>query len=129
MSVFAGIVATVVCLFYDVFYREGTNYHPSDYINVSSLIFGVNLLFVVIGAIYYFFVRSGKKAETVFIVLFLLLTAFSIWRAEGIHMLPDSHENSEFRTLFAGVIGIMGICAFILIPVFYHSKKFEESVV
>lgn len=128
-SVFAGIVATVVCLFFDVFYREGTNYHPADLINVSSLIFGVNLIFAVIGAIYYFFVRSGKSAEIAFIVIFFALTALCIWKVTGANMWPDAKENSEYRTLFSAIIGIMGICAFVLIPFFYHSKKFEEAVV
>src|SRR5947208_10602161 len=59
-GVFVGFVSTLVCLFYNVLYRNSTGFLPADIINVSSLIFAVNLLFLVIGVIYYFFLKIGR---------------------------------------------------------------------
>jgi hypothetical protein len=128
-SVFAGLIATVICLFYDIFFRESTNYHPADYINVSSLIFGVNLLFLVFGIIYYLFLSSMKKGETVFIILMVLLTAISMWGTLGINSMPTHELNMDFRGLLGGTVVIIGLCAFALVPYLYHSKKFEENVI
>ena len=54
-GVFVGFVSTIIALVYNIFYRDETGYLPADIINVSSLIFAMNLIFWVIGIIYYFF--------------------------------------------------------------------------
>jgi hypothetical protein len=126
-SVFVGFFATIVCLIYNIIFRESTGYLPADFINVSSLIFAVNLIFLVIGLLYFFFLRSFKRADVVFEILFGLLTIFCAWRAAHAHMENNPILTSEFRTLLVGVIIIMGIGAE-LVPLLFHNKKFEDAV-
>jgi hypothetical protein len=126
-GVFVGIITTLVCLFYDAIYRESTRFSLGPIINVSTLIFVVNLIFLVISLIYYAFLKAFKR-DIIFTIVFALLTVFFIWRALGVHRTPDPHLNAEFKQLLLGVIIIMGIGASFLIPYLFHSKKFEEHV-
>ena len=126
-SVFIGFFATVVCLIYNIIFRQSTGYQPADFINVSSLIFAVNLIFFVIGMVYFFFLRSFKKADVVFEILFGLLTIFCAWRASYAHMENSRILSSEFRTLLIGVIIIMGV-GVELVPLLFRNKKFEDAV-
>lgn len=125
-AVFVGFFATVVCLIYNIIFRESTGYQPADYINVSSLIFAINLIFLVIGILYFVFLRSFKKGDVVFEVLFALLTLFCAWRADSAHMI-NPKLTSEFRTLLIGTIIIMGIGTF-SIPFLFRNKKFIDAV-
>ena len=127
-SVFTGIFVTLATMFYDLAFVEYMKYPLSAIINVSSLIFGVNLVFLVIGAVYYFFLHYFKKGDTFFIVLFVLLTAFLVLKAWAIHRTDDVNVNSQFHYLLSGIIIITGIGAFFVIPYLFHSKKFEEHV-
>jgi hypothetical protein len=126
-SVFVGFFATLLCLIYNIIFRESTDYLPADWINVSSLIFAVNLIFLVAGLLYFFFLRSFKKGDLVFEILFGLLTIFCAWRASYAHMENSRLLSSEFRTLLIGVIIIMGV-GIELVPLLFHNKKFEDAV-
>lgn len=125
-AVFVGFFATIVCLIYNIIFRESTGYQPADYINVSSLIFAINLIFLVIGILYFVFLRSFKKGDVVFEILFAVLTIFCAWRADQAHM-QNPTLTSEFRTLLIGTIIIMGIGT-VLIPFFFRNKKFVDAV-
>ena len=125
-SVFVGFFATLVCLIYNIIFRESTGYQPADYINVSSLIFAINLIFLIAGLLYFFFLRSFRKGDMIFEILFGLLTIFFAWRASHAHLL-NPKLSSEFRTLLMGVIVIMGI-GIELVPLLFHNKKFEDAV-
>lgn len=126
-SVFVGFFATLLCLIYNIIFRESTGYLPADWINVSSLIFAVNLIFLVAGLLYFFFLRSFKKGDLVFEILFGLLTIFCAWRASYAHMENSRLLSSGFRTLLIGVIIIMGV-GIELVPLLFHNKKFEDAV-
>lgn len=126
-SVFVGFIATIVCLIYNIIIRESTGYRPADFINVSSLIFVINTVFLIIGLLYFFFIRSFKKGDIVFEVLFGLLVVFSAWKAAHATMLNNPTLTSEFRTLLVGIIIIMGI-GIELIPYLSHNKKFVDAV-
>lgn len=126
-SLFVGIVATILCMGYDVFYRDSTSFPLSDYINVSNLIFAVNLLFLLFGAVYYLFTRF-RKGEIFFVVLFLLLTGALVFLAAGIHRSNVPLLNTEFHQLFLPMVIIIGLLAALGIPYLYHSRKFEEHV-
>ena len=123
-----GFMATVVCLIYNIIYRNSTGYPLNFFINVSSLIFFVNILFPVIGVIYYGFISSFKKADIFFTILFVLITVFLIWRTELIRRTDDDLLNMQFRNLLLGIVIILGISASIFIPLLYHSKKFTDAV-
>jgi len=123
-----GFMATIVCLVYNIIYRDSTGFPLSFFINVSTLIFLVNVLFPVIGIIYYGFISAFKKADVLFIILFILLTGFFIWRTELIRRTNDHLLNTEFRNLLLGIVIILGVSASIFIPLLYHNKKFEDAV-
>jgi uncharacterized membrane protein YqjE len=125
-GVFAGFVATVICLIYNILYRDATGFILADIINVSSLIFGVNILFVLIGLIYFVFQRFFKKSTLVFAAVFLLATLFCLWKTAGVHRSSDYEVTEQFRGLLSGIVIIMGVCAVFLMPFSFHYKKFEE---
>ena len=127
-GVFAGFVGTVICLIYNVVYRGESGYTPSALINVSSLIFAVNLLFVVIGLIYFVFLRYVPQGNLLFIVLFLVLTLFCLLETSGVHRSDIAADNAHFKVLLSGVIIILGTSAAVLMPWSYNDKRFEEHV-
>jgi len=121
-ALFTGILATMVCFAYDIYYRMATAYGPSDYINVSSIIFVVNILLLVGGVVYYAFKCWSGKGDLIYTVFFLLLIGFCIWKTVGIHRFNDLRLNREFIQLLGGTILIIGI-AFLCIPYFFNNKK------
>lgn len=123
-----GFMATIVCLIYNIIYRDSTGYPLNVFINVSSIIFFVNILFPVIGIIYYSFIASLKKADIIFTIVFISITAFCIWRTEMTRRTSDHLLNIEFRNLLLGIVIILGVSASIFIPLLYHSKQFEDAV-
>ena len=126
-GLFVGIIATIFCLFYNIFYRQGTGFEPADLINVSSLIFAVNLLFWVLGIIYYLFIKAFKKGDAIFFIVFLLFIVFCIWKSLAANRNDIQADNIHFRGLLTGIIVIIGIGT-LLIPFLYHSERFEREV-
>jgi hypothetical protein len=127
-GLFAGIASTFICIIYNIVYRGQTSYGLFAFINVSSLIFLVNLLFVAIGLIYYCFIRFAKRGDLIFAIVFILLSVLFIVKIPAIHRVNDAALNSEFHHLMIAMVVIMGIAAAIGIPVLYNSKRFEEEV-
>lgn len=127
-GLFVGIIATVICMIYNISYRDHTRFPLSDVINVSSLIFVINLIFLLIGAVYYGFLKMVKKGDLAFIIVFVLLTIFLAWRATSVHRSDDPIYNMEFHHLLLAMIGITGIFASFGIPFLYHNKAFRRSV-
>ncbi|WP_431210585.1 hypothetical protein ACQ86N_32050 [Puia sp. P3] len=127
-GLFVGIIDTVICLAYNIFYRDFTGYVPSEFINVSSLIFGINLVLLIIGMIYYLFKRVARGGDAIFGVVFLAVTLFLAWKTEMIQRFADVHVNHEFRGLLLGIVLICGVSAACL-PLFYNSRKFNEFAI
>lgn len=127
-GLFVGIMATVLCLAYNIFYRDSTGFALSNYINVSSLIFAVNLLFFLLGAVYYGFLRMAKTGERIFMVVFLLLTVVLAYLSGQIHRSDNPQLNSQFHQLLLPMVIAMGLLAALGIPFLYHNKKFEDAV-
>ena len=127
-SLFVGFFTTILCLIYDIIYRDKTGFPLSDIINVSSLIFVVNLLFFGIGFIYFEFVKRSRKGEFVFIGLFLLLIILGAIGAESVVRSPDHELTLQFRGLLLGVIIIIGV-GILCIPLLFHNKTFREKVI
>ena len=126
-GLFVGYFVTLCCLAFDIFYRDTTGFSPSNIINVSSLIFSINLLFWFLGMVYYVFLRTFKKADLIFILSFLLMTSYFIWKSTSVQRSADHEINVQFRGLLMGIIIILGIGT-LVIPYLFHSKKFEERV-
>ena len=127
-GVFAGFVGTVVCLAFNIIYRDDTGFLPSAIINVSSLIFAVNILFVFIGLIYFLCLRYLPRGDVFFEGLFILLTVVLLLMTAGAHRSDDAVVNHQFKGLMSGVIIILGICSAAM-PVMYHNKSFREHVI
>ncbi len=127
-ALFVGICTTLLTIFYDIFFVEILKFPLSAIINVASLIFCITLLFLVIGLVYYAFITSFKHGNAFFIVLFILLTAFLVWKAEGVNRADNYTVNMQFRSLLTGIIIIVGILASLAIPFLFHNKKFEKYV-
>lgn len=121
-ALFSGMLATFVCFIYDIWYRLATLYGPSDFINVSSIIFMVNILLLVAGVVYYAFKTWFKKGDLAYFIFFLLLMIFCIWNIAGIHRFTDLKLNREFIQLLGGIAIIIGAAA-LCIPYFYNNKK------
>lgn len=127
-SVFVGIFVTLLTMFYDLIFVETVKFPLAAIINVASLIFAVNLLFLVIGLIYYAFIISFKKGDIYFIIVFVLLTFFFLWKAQAVIRTDDYTLNIQFRQLLSGIIVIIGAIASVAIPFLFHNKKFEKYV-
>lgn len=128
-GLFAGIIATIICMIYNIEYRQHSRFPLSDIINVSSLIFVVNLIFLLIGVVYYGFLRAGKKGDLGFMVVFVLLTVFLAWRSVNVHRSDDPVLNMEFHHLLLPIVIILGVFASFGIPLLYHNKKFRNNVI
>lgn len=127
-SVFSGIIATLISMAYYLGFKEITDFPYSAIVNVSSLIFGINIIFVLIGFIYSFFLKFSRKGEIQFIVLFVLITAGLLLLALHTHRSENALLNHEFQELISGLVIIAGISAFALIPFLYHNRKFINNV-
>ena len=124
-ALFSGIIATMFCFVFELWYRKVTFYGPSDFINVSSIIFIVNLLLLLAGVVYYFFKTWFIKADLLFVLFFLLVIFFCIWKTSGIERFTDLKLNREFIQLLSGIIIITGI-AVLLVPYFYNNRRINE---
>src|SRR5581483_5899110 len=110
-GVFAGISATFICIIYNIIFRSETSFPFYDIFNVSSLIFGVNIIFLVIGVVYYWFIKFLKRGDLFFVALVILLTVFCIIKASGVHRTDDQVWNMQFHHLLIAMIAIWGISA------------------
>jgi hypothetical protein len=126
-GLFIGVIDTLICLAYNIGYRNFTGYAPSALINVSSLIFGVNLILLLIGMVYYVFIKLFGKKDIVFISAFLLLTLFLIWKVNTGHRFEDYDLNNGWKGLILGVVAILGVSASVL-PFCFHSRFFDKHV-
>ncbi|HEX3767351.1 MAG TPA: hypothetical protein VHT72_03205 [Puia sp.] len=124
-ALFAGIIATMVCLGYNIWFREATYYGPSDFINVSSIIFIVNILLLIAGVAYYFLKSWSNRGDLIYTLSFLFIIGFCFWKTTGIHRFDDLKLNGEFIKLLGGTIIIIGI-AMLCIPYIYNHKKIVD---
>src|SRR6202012_4649201 len=115
-ALFVGIMDTVICLIFNVVYRDGGIYFSNDLINVSTLIFGILIIFSLIGIVYMVLVNTLEKGAIIFMGLFLLLTVAGLWGAGSAQISPDMAENERFRGLLKGILWIMGVSAVAGIP-------------
>ncbi len=124
-ALFTGVIATMFCLGYNIWFREATYYGPSDFINVSSIIFIVNILLLLAGVVYYALKSWSGRGDLIYTLFFLLIIAFCIWKTMGIHRFADLKLNGEFIKLLGGTILIIGI-AMLCIPYIYNHKKIVD---
>jgi len=128
VGLFIGFFDTIVCLAYNLWYRDATGYTPSMLINVSSIIFAVNIIFLFIGLSYGLFLRMFGRRDVVFAITFIAITAFLAWRTELGHRFTDTIVNHEFKGLLLGIVIILGIGA-LAVPLLYRSRFLDKYVV
>jgi hypothetical protein len=127
-GLFVGIIDTLICLVYNITYRDYTGYIPSSFVNVSSIIFIVNLLLVVLGIVYFAFLRAFKQGGVVFAVVVIAVTIFLFYKTEGLTRFDDARLDSGFRGLLGGIVVILGLST-ACIPLLYRSKRFLDAMI
>lgn len=124
-AVFAGIIATLACFVFDIYYRLATWYGPSGYINVSSIIFIVNILFIGAGVAYYGFKSWSKKGDYLYFGFVFILIAAALWKTTGIDRFADHRLNLEFIQLLSGTLGIIGFFM-LCIPFIFNNRRMVD---
>ncbi|MBX2924564.1 MAG: hypothetical protein KF746_20350 [Chitinophagaceae bacterium] len=127
-ALFVGIIISVVCLIYNSIYRDETGLEPTDIINVGSIIFGVHIIFLMLGILFYLMRLLKGTGEIIYIAGIALLTAFLAWKAEGVVRSSNPEITAAFRGLLLGIVLIIGAGASLVVPFLFHNKKFEQNV-
>jgi ABC-type thiamin/hydroxymethylpyrimidine transport system permease subunit len=122
-GLFAGIVITIANLAYNFLYRDLTSFNPSYFVNVTTIIFISILLSLVAGILYYLIVPYAKKSRLLYIILFVLLTAFVTYLAFTVQRSVDMKVTTQFHGLFAGIVIITGLVDAFLIPYMAEHKN------
>ncbi|MFI5195005.1 MAG: hypothetical protein ACHQD7_13155 [Chitinophagales bacterium] len=124
-GLFGGLVSTIICLFYNIIFRFSTNYPLSDIVNVSSIIFVINLIFLVIGLFYFFTSKISASGKTIYLVVMILLIIVVLWLIAGSQRSENPRYAHDFKGLMSGIVIVMSINA-LLIPLLINKKWFEE---
>ena len=127
-GLFVGVIDTVICLIFNIVYRSETGYIPSAAINVSSLIFGINLILTLLGILCFAFMSAFKKGDILFSAVAVALTAWLMWKVMGMTPFGDPALDSGLRGLLGGIVVIMGLSA-ACIPFLYRSQRFVDAVI
>jgi len=127
-GLFIGIIDTVILLAYNIGYRNETGYIPSEIVNVSSLIFAVNILLTVIGILYYLFIRYIRGADIIYEILILAGTAWLTIKAFSAVRFGDAHLDKGWHGLAGGIVLVLGLSSACM-PFFYKSQKFQDAVI
>ena len=122
-GLFTGMIITTLNLVYNFIYRDVTNFSPSSFVNVTSIIFVSILVSLVAGLIYFFIVAYAKKTSILYNLLFLVLTAFVTYVAFTVHRSADARVSDQFHGLFAGIVIITGLTDALLIPYFVTHRN------
>jgi hypothetical protein len=124
-ALFSGILATGVCFVFEIWYRMKTFYGPSDFINVASIIFIVNLLLLLAGVAYFACKTWFRKGDLIYLISSLLISFFCISEIAKIRLFKDLKLNHEFIQLLGGITIVIGLAA-LCIPYFYNNRKINN---
>jgi hypothetical protein len=128
-AVFVGIGVAFISLIFNIVYRSAGADFSNDLLNVSCLIFGNLLLFLMIGLIYMLLILFTSKADSIFIALFIVLMILGWMAISSGHFAKAPVENERFQGMLKGLVLLAGIAAIGAIPLLYHSRRFEKYVV
>lgn len=122
-GLFAGIIATLLNLGYDFFYRDITGFQLSQIINVPSIIIASTLLLTIAGLFFYFFHHYLKHGGIVYRIIFLLLTLFCAYLSMHVQRSSDPVVSNNFKWLLFGVVVILGSLVVFYIPYLFDNDK------
>lgn len=123
-GLFAGYFAAVICVVFDVLFRENTGFPLHELINVSTLIFGVLLILPLAGCLYALIDVLFKNSALIYIVLSAIAFVLLCFGIFNIHRSADPFLNHEFQLLLLGITIITGI-AVLAVPYFVkHSDLY-----
>ncbi len=123
-ATFAGLLAVAADETFNLLYRMFSGYFPSDFFNVSTLIFGTMILFLVAGILYFFLMKLVPGiANIVYTVAMLAVTIFLFISALQLHRFAQPEMAAQFRTLTAGMVLIVGVMTAFLVP--YFSRHYR----
>ncbi len=88
----------------------------------------VNLLLVIIGIVYFFFLNASKRGDVLFEVVAVAVTVWLIWKTAGLSRFGDPKLDSGFRGLLGGIILILGAST-ACIPFLFRSRRFVDAVI
>lgn len=120
-GLFAGIIATVLCLLFNAIIRYSIGFHLSEMINVSTIIFAMLILVTLAGIVFYFFHHYIKKGGFVFQAVSVALTALMLIGTQSIQRSAIPSLTIEFRELLTGIIVITALCVVFIIPFLYKN--------
>jgi hypothetical protein len=124
-GLFGGLISTIIILFYNIFFRLATNFPLSDIVNVSSIIFTTNLIFLIIGLFYFFVHKAFAKGDVVYLIFMAALIIVLLWLTAGTQRSDNLKYAHDFRVFLSGIIIVMGIAA-LMIPLLINKKWFED---
>ena len=122
-GVLCGIITAVVVALYVYFYRTDTNLEKFAALGPTVIFTGVPLLLIIAGTIYYILVHYLGKGETLYILLFTVLTIINILLV--LNLTPSGEESllSIPHGILFGTIIITGLSACIFLPYLAHHPK------
>jgi len=123
-ATFAGLLAVAADETFNLLYRMFSGYFPSDFFNVSTLIFGTMILFLVAGILYFFLMKLVPGiANIVYTVAILAFTIFLFISALQLQRFTQPEMAAQFRFLTAGMVLIVGVMTAFLVP--YFSRHYR----
>lgn len=125
-GLFAGIIATLANLAYDYFFRDITEFSPSQIINVPSIIMVSTLLLTIAGIIFHFMEHYLKGGKIIYVILFVLVTAYCLYESMHVQRSTDPVVTAQFQKLLAGVVLITGVGALFIPYLYSHDKIYND---
>ena len=128
-ALFVGVADALLCLIYNVIYRNGRPYFSSEIINVSYIIFGIVFLFAMIGLVYLFAQRLFRQGNLVFMFFMIIVSTLAILAIHSGNFSSNPVECQSLRAEATGIAVIVGFSATAGIPLLHGSHAFELYVV
>ncbi|ANH81305.1 hypothetical protein A8C56_10205 [Niabella ginsenosidivorans] len=122
-GLFAGYIATLLNLFYDVLFRDYTQFPLHELVNVSTIIFATLFLLTIAGITYALFERLSSKGGILYTICSALFTALCVAGALHVHRTNNNILNNGFHHLLLGIVLITGIAATFAIPYLVKHKN------
>jgi hypothetical protein len=128
-GLFLGIASTLICFAYTVGYDMFGNSSYTFLASVSFLIFACTLSVFCASFFFFYLKKLFLRGELIYIIVFILLTAFALWRVDFIRHAALDWLNDQTKGLLTGIILIVGVAAIVGIPVLYHNSSFQKNFI